>query len=130
MELILQTVLRRRFFVYSRAIRLPPLSLSFRAIVCRNQVFGQMTLELVAISYAFHAPDNQLLTQSVIHSLETQRGEGKAYLTPGIKVLHDLSRVDPTFDTLVTLGCIDFTPGRFPAQVPTEENSCACLFSS
>ena len=73
MMLILQWVFRRRFFVRSPAIRLPRPSLSFRTSVGRNQVIGQMTLKLVAISYAFHAPDNQLLTQDVIHLSETRR---------------------------------------------------------
>jgi len=103
-------------------------SLSFRASVGRGQIISQMLLEPVVVSDALHAPDDQLLTKNVIH----QRSEGgrRIYLSPGIEILHDLTRGDPTFEAFVLLGYRNLSSGWFSAQFPTEKNSCACLFPS
>ena len=104
-------VLCRRILTASPAVWLPLLSLPPRVSIGRRQVISQMPLELVVISNAFHAPDDQLLTKNVIHQ---KLGDGgRAYLCPGIEVLHDLGWCDPTFETLVFLDLIDFGLARF-----------------
>jgi len=87
-----------------------------------------MLLEIVVISDALHAPDNQLLTPNVIH--QRHGDAGRNHLRPGVEVLHYLSRGDLIFETFVPLDCRDFSPSRFSAPIPTEENSCARLFPS
>lgn len=87
-----------------------------------------MLLELVVIPDALHAPDDQLLAQKVIP--QGYGDEGRKYLCPGVEVLHELGRGDPAFESFALHGYPDFSLGWFSAKIPTEENSCARLFSS
>lgn len=95
--------------------------------VGRHKVVGQISLELIIISDTLHAPDDQSLPKDVI--LQRHGDEGRKYLRPGVEILHNLSRGESILEALVLLGYLNFSLGRFSAQLSTKENSCACLFS-
>lgn len=126
-KLFLQRIVGWRIHVSLDAFRFSFLSLSFRVSVGRLKVISQIFLEVVIISDALHAPDDQSLTKNVIRW--TYEDEGRKYLRPGVEILHDLSHGDPTFEAFILLGCPNFGLGRFSTQLPAEENSRACLFS-
>lgn len=65
-----------RILVSLTVIWLPLPSLSFRASIGCPKIISQISLELVIISDALHAPDDQLLTKNVIRQRHMEMNEG------------------------------------------------------